>query len=286
MSTSSARLTRQNVRKTRKKNFKRTVFSRSSNPGRDLESHIIYSPPGASTSGINSPHQSPYALRRKLSPQEPSSPGSSSNGVLSSDSMCNHSSAPRKRQKRVFSSSQSTIDDTGEAAHYLLYELPDEVLLTIFSYLLEQDLCRVAQVCKRFHIISSDTELWKTLYQNVYEYDLPLFNPEPKVFEFAQAEDCKYENPWKESFKQLYRGLHVRPGYQEQYDSNPEHYRGRNITYFDTIESAFNYSEELENPLIFIHAGVYKGEFLIIDTNVAMIGAAPGNVAENVILER
>lgn len=52
------------------------------------------------------------------------------------------------------------VTDTGEAAHYLLYELPDEVLLTIFSYLLEQDLCRVAQVCKRFHIISSDTELW------------------------------------------------------------------------------------------------------------------------------
>ncbi|GBN81536.1 F-box only protein 11, partial [Araneus ventricosus] len=254
---------------------------------RDLEPHIIYSPPGASSaSGISSPHQSPYALRRKLSPQEPSSPGSGSNSVANSENLCTHSLLTRKRQRRVFSSSQSIADDTGEAAHYLLYELPDEVLLTIFSYLLEQDLCRVAQVCKRFHIISSDTELWKTLYQNVYEYDLPLFNPAPTKFEFAQPEECKYENPWKESFKQLYRGLHVRPGYQEQYENNPEHYRGRNITYFDTIESAFNYSEELENPLIFIHAGLYKGEFLIIDTNVAMIGAAPGNVAENVILER
>ncbi|XP_055949102.1 F-box only protein 11-like isoform X1 [Argiope bruennichi] len=288
MSTSSSRLTRQNVRKTRKKSFKRTVFPRSNNPVvRDLEPHIIYSPPGASSaSGISSPHQSPYALRRKLSPQEPSSPGSGSNSVANSENICTHSLLTRKRQRRVFSSSQSIADDTGEAAHYLLYELPDEVLLTIFSYLLEQDLCRVAQVCKRFHIISSDTELWKTLYQNVYEYDLPLFNPAPAKFEFAQPEECKYENPWKESFKQLYRGLHVRPGYQEQYENNPEHYRGRNITYFDTIESAFNYSEELENPLIFIHAGAYKGEFLIIDTNVAIIGAAPGNVAENVSLER
>ncbi|GIY79075.1 f-box only protein 11 [Caerostris extrusa] len=249
MSTSSARLTRQNVRKTRKKSFKRTVFSRSNNPVvREIEPHIIFSPAGTSSGGISSPHQ--------------------------------------KRPRRVFSSSQSISDDSGEAAHYLLYELPDEVLLTIFSYLLEQDLCRVAQVCKRFHIISSDTELWKTLYQNVYEYDLPLFNPAPTKFEFAQSEDCKHENPWKESFKQLYRGLHVRPGHQEQYENNPEHYRGRNITYFDTIESAFNYSEELENPLIFVHAGIYKQEFLIIDTNVAMIGAAPGNVAENVILER
>ena len=47
------------------------------------------------------------------------------------------------------------------AAHYLQYELPDEVLLTIFSYLLEQDLCRVSQVCKRFQAIANDTELWQ-----------------------------------------------------------------------------------------------------------------------------
>lgn len=46
------------------------------------------------------------------------------------------------------------------AAHYLQYELPDEVLLTIFGYLYEQDLCRVSQVCKRFQTIANDTELW------------------------------------------------------------------------------------------------------------------------------
>jgi hypothetical protein len=46
------------------------------------------------------------------------------------------------------------------AAHYLQYELPDEVLLAIFSYLLEQDLCRVSQVCKRFQAIANDTKLW------------------------------------------------------------------------------------------------------------------------------
>ncbi|KAG8182742.1 hypothetical protein JTE90_008120 [Oedothorax gibbosus] len=286
MSTSSSRLTRQNVRKTRKKNFKRTVFPRSNNPVRDLEPHIIYPAPGSSTSGISSAvHQSPYALRRKLSPPEPSSPCGS--GVAtSSENLCTHSLLPRKRQRRVFSASQSTPDDTGEAAHYLLYELPDEVLLTIFSYLLEQDLCCVAQVCKRFHIISGDTELWKTLYQNVFEYDLPLFNPVPCKFEFAQAEECKYENPWKESFKQLYRGIHVRRGYQADYEKNPEHYRGRSISHFDTIEDAFQNLDEIENPLIFVHAGVYKGDCIIIDSNISLVGAAPGNVAENVILER
>uniref|UniRef100_A0A3B3ZBV3 F-box domain-containing protein n=1 Tax=Periophthalmus magnuspinnatus TaxID=409849 RepID=A0A3B3ZBV3_9GOBI len=33
---------------------------------------------------------------------------------------------------------------------YLQEKLPDEVVLKIFSYLLEQDLCRAACVCKRF----------------------------------------------------------------------------------------------------------------------------------------
>lgn len=42
----------------------------------------------------------------------------------------------------------------------------------------------------------------------------------------------------------------------------------------------------MERPVIFVHAGTYKGEFLIVDTSVALIGAAPGNVAEHVILER
>ncbi|XP_015794254.1 uncharacterized protein LOC107370812, partial [Tetranychus urticae] len=39
-------------------------------------------------------------------------------------------------------------------------------------------------------------------------------------------------------------------------------------------------------PLIFIHSGKYKPEGLFIDSSIAMIGAAPGNVAENVILEK
>lgn len=34
-----------------------------------------------------------------------------------------------------------------------IVELPDEVLLTIFSYLVEQDLCRLAQTCKRFYTL-------------------------------------------------------------------------------------------------------------------------------------
>lgn len=217
------------------------------------------------------------------------------------------------------------------AAQYLQYELPDEVLLAIFSYLMEQDLCRLALVCKRFNTIANDTELWKRLYQSVFEYDLPLFNPELCKFVFEKPEESEYANPWKESFRQLYRGVHVRPGYQERRSS------GRSIVFFNTIQAALDYPEEraaagvfvpagagagnvvsagLSNtsasagvggasvnalvniyeeqvaptehpgPLIFLHAGHYKGEYLFIDSDVALVGAAPGNVAESVILER
>ncbi|KAL3287366.1 hypothetical protein HHI36_001840, partial [Cryptolaemus montrouzieri] len=41
-----------------------------------------------------------------------------------------------------------------------------------------------------------------------------------------------------------------------------------------------------QGALIFLHAGTYNGEFLVIDSDIALIGAAPGNVAESVILER
>lgn len=227
----------------------------------------------------------------------------------------------RKRPRRIYSTG---IDTTvTSAAHYLQYEMPDEVLLTIFSYLLEQDLCRLSLVCKRFNTIANDTELWKRLYQNVYEYDLPLFNLESCKFHFVKAEDSDYANPWKESFRQLYRGIHVRPGYQDR------KYKGRNISYFNTVQAALDFTDErassnsvcatgalstaasnsvnslncgtsmnsssciavddaVEVPgnLIFLHSGHYRGEFLVIDSDVALIGAAPGNVAESIVLER
>ncbi|KAM7359302.1 F-box protein 11 isoform 1-T4 [Cochliomyia hominivorax] len=241
----------------------------------------------------------------------------------------------RKRSRRLYAisvdaalmspTSMSNSYSGPSAAQYLQYELPDEVLLVIFSYLLEQDLCRLAQVCKRFNTIANDTELWRRLYQSVFEYDLPLFNPEVCKFVFEKPEDSEYANAWKESFRQLYRGVHVRPGYQNK------KYPGRSIVFFDTIQAALDYPEEraasvgaastssavinagLSNPsagggasvnalsnmyedavppldhpgpLIFLHAGHYKGEYLFIDSDVALIGAAPGNVAEAVVLER
>lgn len=48
----------------------------------------------------------------------------------------------------------------GNGRNYLQTALPDEIVLTIMSYLLEFDLCRAAQVCRRFSVIANDTEIW------------------------------------------------------------------------------------------------------------------------------
>jgi F-box protein 11 len=142
----------------------------------------------------------------------------------------------------------NSVDEQRSAAHYLQYELPDEVLICIFSYLFERDLCRVSQVCKRFQSIANDTELWyvginisetsfrdsstffsfdrKTLYQRVFEYDTPLFHTGICKYEFIAIEESEYDNPWKESFKQLNHGVHVRPGFQEKALKYPSRYKG------------------------------------------------------------
>lgn len=184
----------------------------------------------------------------------------------------------------------------------------------------------------------------------MYEYDLPLFNPAHCRFEFVSPEESELANPWKESFRQLYRGVHVRPGYQDM------SFRGRNLVFFNTVQVRYFYShsnfivtmhfiaqgaleyaderngsnstansvasacgshssvsdgnmsvgsQQQQGTLIFLHAGTYRGEFLVIDSDIALIGnlktlcliitsfttrlfsgAAPGNVAESVILER
>lgn len=107
----------------------------------------------------------------------------------------------------------------------------------------------------------------KNLYHNVYEYDLPLFNREPCRFEFIPPDECEYANPWKESFRHLYRGVHVRPGYQQT--------NGRRLPHFNTIQTALDYVDENIPPggaLIFLHSGTYRGEFLVIDSDIAFIG--------------
>ncbi|KAL5282668.1 FBXO11 family protein [Megaselia abdita] len=260
-------------------------------------------------------HQSPYDLRRKIPDlwngvpylEETLSTASIRKRPRTATATSSTSSSSGSNHPGTSSLSQQAFESNlPPAAHYLQYEIPDEVLLTIFSYLFEQDLCRLSLVCKRFNIIANDTELWKRLYQSVYEYDLPLFNTDLCKFSFVKPDSSEYDNPWKESFRQLYRGIHVRAGYQDK------KYKSRRIIYFDTIATALEYPEDFKQkqnqrilrldqydddknnssnatsqPIIFLHSGHYKDDYLFIDSDVAWIGAAPGaNVAEHVILER
>lgn len=64
----------------------------------------------------------------------------------------------------------------------------------------------------------------------MYEYDLPLFNLGACRYEFISPEESDLVNPWKESFRQLYRGIHVRPGYKDI------PFNGRNLKYCNTIQ--------------------------------------------------
>ena len=100
-------------------------------------------------------------------------------------------------------------------------------------------------------------------------------------YEFVSTQESEFSNPWKESFKLLYKSIHVRPGYRDEYTQNPNRYKGRRMEHFDLIEQAFNFVEDFDNALILIHSGIYKGEFLIIDTKITLLGAAPGGYDES-----
>ena len=58
---------------------------------------------------------------------------------------------------------------------------------------------------------------------------------------------------------------------------------GRKIRCFDTIQGALNAASD--GTVIFVHAHKYNNEVVVVDKNVELIGAGPGNVAESVVLE-
>jgi len=128
-------------------------------------------------------------------------------------------------------------------------DLPEELVVNIAEYLLELDLSRLSQTCRRFARICNDSELWRNLYTHLFQYDRPLtLSDKDRKFVFtdiddrSQAErrggggygragggdgamDANEEdfrcNPWRESFKTLYRGMHVRPGCKRMYNDKP-----------------------------------------------------------------
>lgn len=226
---------------------------------------------------------SPYQLRRKtLLPKRTACP--TKNSMEGASTSTTENFGHRAKRARVSGKSQ---DLSAPAEQYLQEKLPDEVVLKIFSYLLEQDLCRAACVCKRFSELANDPILWKRLYMEVFEYTRPMMHPEPGKFYQINPEEYEHPNPWKESFQQLYKGAHVKPGFAEHFYSNPARYKGReNMLYYDTIEDALGGVQEAHfDGLIFVHSGIYTDEWIYIESPITMIGAAPGKVADKVIIE-
>ena len=66
-----------------------------------------------------------------------------------------------------------------DGQNYLQTALPDEIVLTIISYLFEFDLCRVAQVCRRFNTIANDSEIWYAM-ATLVNYRL-ITDPHPQL---------------------------------------------------------------------------------------------------------
>ncbi|CAH1263615.1 FBXO11 [Branchiostoma lanceolatum] len=231
----------------------------------------------ATSSTVEASH--PYRLRRKsrVGLQQPASGAQS-----------DHDSdvgLPVRQPKR----SRLSIpeQDHGPLISWLQEEVPDEVLLKIMSYLKEKDLCRAAQVCKRWNTLTNDPTIWKNLYTAVFEYTQPMMHPEHGKFYFVKPEEYNCPNPWKDSFRQLYKGVHVKPGYAEHYHNNADRYKGReHMLYYDTIEDAMGGVNECHHEgLIFVHSGIYQDEWIYVESPVTIIGAAPGKVAEHVVIE-
>ncbi len=65
--------------------------------------------------------------------------------------------------------------------------LPTEVLVHIFSFLRERDLCRIGQVCQRFRQISNLESLWKNLFHRVFDMFEAYIPPTP----FPQSPSTK-----------------------------------------------------------------------------------------------
>ncbi|XP_077469005.1 F-box only protein 11a isoform X1 [Stigmatopora argus] len=226
---------------------------------------------------------SPYQLRRKSLPKRTVCPTKTNMEGASTSTTENFGHRPKR--PRVSGKCQDI--PSAPAEQYLQEKLPDEVVLKIFSYLLEQDLCHSALVCKRFSELANDPILWKRLYMDVFEYTRPMMHPEAGKFYQINPEEYEQPNPWKESFQQLYKGAHVKPGFAEHFYSNPARYKGRdNMFYYDTIEDALGGGQEPHfDGLIFVHTGIYTDEWIYIESPITMIGAAPGKVAEKVIIE-
>lgn len=73
-------------------------------------------------------------------------------------------------------------------------------------------------------------------------------HPAPCQFEFVAADECDADNPWKESFRQLYYGIHVRPNYRPKKDSRIKHFNTIRVS----IQYIFDDFSAILNELLYM----------------------------------
>jgi len=74
-------------------------------------------------------------------------------------------------------------NDQQRAATTSITELPDELVLTIFSFLDLKDLLSVSRVCSSLFLISLDDHLWKKLIKHRWPNMFPKMFPHSQSFE-------------------------------------------------------------------------------------------------------
>ncbi|XP_064394782.1 F-box only protein 11-like isoform X1 [Halichondria panicea] len=186
---------------------------------------------------------------------------------------------PRKK-KRVGNTASPVLSDREEILPYFNEYLPTEVLVHIFSFLRERDLCRIGQVCQRFRQISNLESLWKNLFHRVFDMCEAYIPPTP----FPQSSFTKGDEsmdfsdsgetlmPWKAQFQTMHGCSHV---YQEMAilpEDHPLRQEAKDTKYYATISDAIRASSKCEPTRIIIHPAVYN-ENIIIDRPVQLIGS-------------
>ncbi|KAF8385431.1 dre-1 [Pristionchus pacificus] len=155
----------------------------------------------------------------------------------------------------------------------IISRLPEELVHKVFSYLNEKELNNCSAVNHQFYKTANSQRVWKNLFQSTFEYSIPMYHPQSGKFELREPQRWKGANPWKESFKMLRHGVHVRPGCSSFYE-------GRDMLHFEKIEQALLHvnAQSTNEKLIFVHTGHYTPDPLVITTDVQMIGASSGFV--------
>ncbi|XP_065895614.1 F-box only protein 11-like isoform X4 [Dysidea avara] len=105
---------------------------------------------------------------------------------------------------------ETAVDEISQP--YLDQLLPVELLLVIFSFLRERDLCHVMLVCQQFNNVANDsydTTLWRDLFRRVFEMSTSYsYSYYDNMYKMVCPQDGL---TWKQHFEVMHGSLHVHP---------------------------------------------------------------------------